>query len=299
MSNTINSLIGYIQEINNFIHRVGSTKEYIFLYRGHAKENYKLKPALFREDNKKIRVREAETLNEIEVVHPKELSGMSTLDKLVMLQHYEFPTRLLDFTFNPLVALFFAARSHKKDCGSVIIVKLPSNEIEKFNSLKAQYLAKIALFPDDLKNKIIKCNTKQLSKALEACVPSYYIEDITINEVGKDEQELAKKIMSFFLEAGNINENNENTGLKLDLFKPIFVETKQLNPRISAQKGAFLLFGIDEEIPKINIETITIKANYKNSIMQELEKFGIDESVMFPGFEHFLLYLRKKINDTV
>ncbi len=83
---------------------------------------------------------------------------------------------------------------------------------------------------------------------------------------------------------------------KLDLFTPVFVDTKLLNPRISAQKGAFLLFGLSDEFPEsIQREEIIIPGKHKITIMKELEQFGIDESNMFLSFEHFLRYLREKM----
>lgn len=59
---------------------------------------------------------------------PKEFQGMnSILDKLVEMQHYNLPTRLLDVSSNALVALLFACQDFESD-GEVIIFKEKRNK---------------------------------------------------------------------------------------------------------------------------------------------------------------------------
>lgn len=279
------SVFDYINRVEEI--QVKKSSDEIILFRGHAKEDYELIPSLFRKDNEKIREIEDEAIRQIEIEHPRELAGMSTLDKLVMLQHYEFPTRLLDFSFNPLVALFFAANSHKEDNGAVIICRVAKDELLPFDNRIVKALASLAIMPNELKKEILEYDSEQLSSALTETIFLSNGFWAMKNISDKKLSELAIKIR---------NRMPPDVNRIPDLSTPVFVETKLLNPRISAQKGAFLLFGMSDEFPEsTQREKIIIPGKHKITIMKELEQFGIDESNMFLSFEHFLRYLREKM----
>lgn len=89
------------------------------IYRGMADETYDLKPGIARiirisDDTEQFLV------NEFITRKPDAFTGLSDFDVLAKMQHYGLPTRLLDFSTNPLVALYFACENMFEKTGRVL-----------------------------------------------------------------------------------------------------------------------------------------------------------------------------------
>lgn len=280
-----------ITSIQGFIKKVLSDKNergFEVFYRGHSdKKKYKLEPSLFRKDdegnylyldNEHILYRELLVSNSSDFT-----SDEYTLDRLVRMQHYSLPTRLLDITSNPLIALYFACKSQfgkqrdgkyvGEEEGEVIIFSLSREQVKYFDSDTASCIANLARLP--------KSEKKQISFS--------GADTGTFNT-----QPPIKRLLHFIKEEKPFFENRIAPE---DLRSIICVKGKKSNNRISSQSGAFLLFGLDavlDEKGTPDIQVTRISVANKASILKELDLLNINESTVFPYIENSAKYVAQK-----
>lgn len=89
------------------------------IFRGMADSEYDLSPGLARLKNAEDDT-EKELINDFLTHRPDAFNGLTDFDILAKMQHYGLPTRLLDFTINPLVALYFACESKTSKNGRIL-----------------------------------------------------------------------------------------------------------------------------------------------------------------------------------
>lgn len=254
------------------------------------KEKYTLIPSVFRGKNW---WREDYYYHEMIVRCADHFQNSTHLDKLVRMQHYGCPTRLMDITSNPLTALYFACNNFgcekcdNSDSGEVIIFAVPTKEISYFDSDKALMLSCLAKFSASDKMKIlseIKNSDKEFAKDASA---SKYVINLLKSFI-------MKYLLRFHLLNARIVPN--------DLITPIFVQPEKTNERIVKQDGAFILSGLSknekEAIEKTEALCYTkLTICNQAEIKKELEALGINQATLFPEVDMVAEYLKYTVKN--
>lgn len=103
------------------LYQKGATFGY---YRGIGRTIYPDVPSIFREANKR---EEDRWYRDMKTQFQNDLEKRPYLDRLGMLQHYELPTRMLDVTSSPLVALYMTSNTiytgdaSQSDIGEIVV----------------------------------------------------------------------------------------------------------------------------------------------------------------------------------
>lgn len=273
----IKNIADFISELR----KLPKNKNKEIYFRGHSDINYPLVPSIYR--TPKAIANEHIMFKEFILRTPHDfINEKSALEKLVKMQHYSLPTRLLDLTTNPLVALYFACSGSNKKEGNVIAFSIPNNDIKYFDSDTVSIIANIAKRPASFafSHPTTEIESKEFNRTDQI---AYLLHEI------KEEKSYFQDIIK-----------------PTDLERVVAVKVKQNNNRIIKQAGAFLLFGINRTknapatlpaswIMNLRIKNIdfNIDANSKNNILEELNLLGINESSLFPELDNQAKYLRK------
>lgn len=268
--------------------KVSEEKTHWF-YRGHYSSDFDLIPSVFRGRNWE---KEDYFYHEIAVRSPEHFQGKSHLDKLVTMQHYDCPTRLLDITSNPLVALFFACMNYgcpkcdNSRMGSVFVFGPASKNVVYSDSDRALMLSCLARFSKEDKEDLFMLAIKR-------------IHDDSFTQVSGGSRYKDAAVEKLYHEITRENPAFKREIRPLDLLQPIFVQPNKTNMRIAKQDGAFILCGLskDSDDAKNKVEMIVckeIRIKNQTRILKELDVLGINEASLFPELDKVAHYLKTR-----
>jgi hypothetical protein len=269
-------------------YHIGGGRGPICLFRGHDEASYPLLTSLDRHANSRKRQSEDFLLREFRRgmhQHWKTDELPKTdLETLALMQHFGVPTRLLDITRNPYIALYFAVRDVSK---------------EEDAAVWAFYIHNI----EWTSTKRVKSKEPELMKQINRFRDPY--------SEFLDQELFAKWFMSN--ESSILGENlspmkHQEIILRFDPFKT--------NPRIAAQEGLFLASGsptrtfeetlldiVNEiEFDKGNPDArdpslikIIIPGDLRHPLMRKLEEKGITAAHLLGGAVGFGESLKEKL----
>ena len=292
MEKQINNVVDYLNYIEILNQEYSATPllnnpiNSQFLFRGMENSSYSLLPSIFRKVKTKQPYGEIENykylaLNkEIDILknfiqeastYIYNLNSVSQkfVRWLELAQHYGVPTRLLDWSNNPLVALYFACESNSQEEAIVWIlhrgnyVKYISKEENRVNNKKKiEELIEELLSESDVKEQ------ETIMPKFPLIYTPYYF-DNRMSAQG-----------SWFMAWGTKNDALENMVEEYILYE-FTRQRKQTYVYTGKSKKKFLFRFL---IPKSN----------KQSIMRQLDHIGINAKTLFPGLDGIGKYIERK-----
>jgi hypothetical protein len=242
--------------ITEFIKWIGNTDKR-FWFRGHSSSDYQLLPSLYRAENQNVDLKKLLDFEssicggvESELAFRKR-AGLSEWEIYFEARHCEAPSRLLDFTENGIIALFFAVQ----EC---TILK---NEalIYRFDPLE--------------------WNSKYLPEKIESDRRVVHIPDLRVGNF--------VDAWGYLNELREGPQKINGKEIEIDPKYPIAICPPILNARMKEQQSRFLIFG-SMRSPANNVnsdkslfESFPIPSENKDKIRQILKNIGYTKGVVF------------------
>lgn len=182
---------------------------------------------------------------------------------LALAQHHGLPTRFMDWTTNPLVALYFAVRNPEHDT---------------VDSKSAIYvLTQTTLSYEELVDNTRADSRKQMEESLES-------------KRGKTNK-IQERHIKVLLHAEEIS--------PFEISENVIYDPPHMSPRIRAQDGLLLAFQNPvTPLPETHYSELLIPGNRRDKIRRELEQYGVFDKQLFPDLDGLAKWLKFKVFDS-
>nr|WP_302956497.1 FRG domain-containing protein [Alistipes shahii] len=283
-----------------------------FFFRGQKNKSWEIRPSAFRND---LLSRESELIKDAYSRAPLEFSSLGPFEQLTKLQHYGLPTRLLDVTLNPLVALYFACEPYSrfqdilalasKEERIAFLKNLEENVEEDWKQIITEESDGCVFYKEAYDVKFDSPEINLICQLAERDLSS----ENTISQLSS----IIGSLIYKYNESKKYTEEQHYNKLAKIFNSNYFVTSTFNNPRLIRQSGAFLLPAcfyiqrdaenyeksiINKQVASLNnefeSEIFIIPAECKQSILEELDMYNINKGTLFPELEHQMAYVRER-----
>lgn len=291
---TVSELLNILKNYQNQF--IGGHHRNAFVFRGMSNKKWFLLPGKFREftESQNSSTVEENSIegeiyhsdeNEIIAHFKKEASGflphISQEDNFTWLQyaqHFGVPTRLLDFTSNPLIALYFCCKSESNTEGSIYIINTTSFQTWSGDEFFCSNLG-------------LECTREAMINSIMNGISGYS---------DYDEERLEKQRPVFFIPPYI----DQRMSAQLSCFL-LWGKNKNSLEMMAKKENKMNINSHGIAVKKSNdqrfLSKIVVSSKSKHHIMKELDLLGINEKTMFPGLDgigsYIEHYYRKNVED--
>lgn len=243
-----------------------------YVFRGYGKQD-ELLPNIIRKG--KYDDMEDKLLKDFEKYGSSYFHASTPIDFMSYAQHFGLPTRLLDFTYNPFIALSFALYSPKSN-GTYSVPEDKDYYYVRYAKLDNNLCAKSIPLKDEVcENQL----TKTDSLASKAC---QYID--SVKELFNPSIDLQNWPLDVIIDS---SDNKKQKERKIRRRVILFVDPNQANQRIIMQQGLFMFpytLNKDEHIRILqdNSDYIKIHKDLRNELIQYLDILGYNTFRLMP-----------------
>lgn len=255
----------------------------ILYFRGETRCEWSLQPSLMREPS--LRTSESDMLTDLMTRQPDDFQNIDRVAmEWVFAQHHGLPTRVLDVTRNPLVALYFACEDADQHDGRIHVFAVPKRLVVPFNGEEATYVMSFAKLSREHQDLLLGKSPASIGDGAPD-LPNPIEAQRLFTEVRDNFYALVRR-------------DDPSSIERLDwrnLFRVFVLEPQRTFERLKAQAGAFLISAFHErfeqteigrfnrEIPSYGHYRLTVSASTKKQLRDDLRFLNVTRDTLFPS----------------